>query len=65
MGQINSIANFKARSRYWGSKYGVVDRGERGYRVLVEANHQRWWCPEYTSDPDYHIGEGNPYTGGV
>ena len=63
VGQINSIANFKARSRYWGNKYGVADRGERGYRVLVEANHQRWWCPEYTSDTDYHIGEGNPYTG--
>lgn len=45
VGQINSIANFKSRSKYWGSKYGIADRGERGYRVLVEANHQRWWCP--------------------
>jgi hypothetical protein len=63
VGQINSIANFKSRSKYWGSKYGIADRGERGYRVLVEANHQRWWCPEYTSDTDYKIGEGNPHTG--
>lgn len=63
VGQINSIANFKSRSKYWGSKYGIADRGERGYRVLVEANHQRWWCPLYTSDTDYLIGEGNPGTG--
>ncbi|MGV3739794.1 MAG: hypothetical protein ACO1N3_00670 [Gammaproteobacteria bacterium] len=65
VGQINSIANFKSRSEYWGSKYGIADRGERGYRVLVEANHQRWWCPQYTSDTDYQIGEGNPYTGQI
>lgn len=45
------------------AKYGIADRGERGYRVLVEANHQRWWCPIYTSDTDYLIGEGNPNTG--
>ena len=63
VGQINAIANFKVRSKYWGSKYGVADRGQRGYRVLVEANHQRWWCPEYTSDTDYSIGDGNPVTG--
>lgn len=65
VGQINSIVNFKSRSKYWGSKYGIADRGERGYRVLVEANHQRWWCPQYTSDTDYRIGEGNPYTGQI
>lgn len=63
--QINSISNFKARSKYWGSKYGVADRGAVGYSVLVEANHQRWWCPKYTSDTKYHIGSGNPATGQV
>ena len=65
IGQINSIANFKSRSKYWGSKYGIANRGERGYRVLVEANHQRWWCPQYTSDTDYKIGDGNPFTGQI
>jgi len=65
VGQINSIANFKSRSKYWGSKYGVADMGERGYRVLVEANHQRWWCPSYTKDTNYHIGKGNPKTGAI
>ena len=65
VGQINSITNFKSRSKYWGSKYGIADRGERGYRVLVEANHQRWWCPQYTSDTNYQIGDGNPFTGQI
>lgn len=65
VGQINTIANFKSRSEYWGSKYGIADRGNRGYLVLVEANHQRWWNPEYTDDTDYHIGSGNLKTGQV
>lgn len=65
VGQINSISNFKSRSKYWGSKYGVADRGIIGYNILVEANHQRWWCPKYTNDTNYHIGSGAPNTGNV
>jgi|GEM_PF-2406475 len=65
VGQINSISNFKSRSKYWGSKYGIADRGVIGYQVLVEANHQRWWCPKYTSDTKYHIGSGVPNTGQI
>ncbi len=65
VGQINTINNFKSRSPYWGSKYGVSDRGVLGYKLLVEANHQRWWCPSYTSDTNYHIGRGVPTTGAI
>src|SRR3990167_2166279 len=65
VGQINNISNFKYRSPYWGSKYGVADRGAIGYNVLVEANHQRWWCPTYTDNTDYHIGAGVPTTGQI
>lgn len=65
VGQVNSISNFKSRSKYWGSKYGVADRGVLGYNILVEANHQRWWCPKYTNDTNYHIGSGIPTTGQV
>ena len=65
VGQINSISDFKKRSPYWGSRYGVADRGVIGYKILVEANQQRWWCPVYTSDTDYHIGSGIPTTGQV
>ncbi|KTD62122.1 hypothetical protein [Legionella spiritensis] len=65
VGQINTISNFKSRSKYWGSKYGVADRGVIGYNILVEANQQRWWCPKYTNDTNYHIGAGIPTTGQV
>lgn len=65
VGQINSIDNFKIRSNYWGSKYGISDNSEQSYRIIVEANHQRWWCPSYTSDTKYHIGRGDPRTGAV
>jgi hypothetical protein len=63
VGQINTINNFKSRSKYWGSKYGVADRGALGFSVLLEANRQRWWCPKYTHDTNYHIGSGNLATG--
>jgi len=63
VGQINTITDFKSRSTYWGSRYGIADRNERGYRVLVEANHQRWWCPVYTLDTSYLVGQGNLDTG--
>ncbi|WP_298624239.1 hypothetical protein [uncultured Legionella sp.] len=65
IGQINTIDDFKRRSPYWGSKYGVIGNPEQGYRVLVEANHQRWWVREYTSNTDYRIAQGNPKTGEI
>jgi hypothetical protein len=65
VGQINPISHFKSRSKYWGSKYGVADRGPIGYQVLAEANQQRWWCPKYTFDTKYHIGSGKPTNGQV
>lgn len=65
IGQINTISNFKKRSSYWGSKYGVIGSPQQGYNVLVEANHQRWWVREYTSNTDYRIAQGNPRTGEI
>lgn len=65
IGQINTIDNFKRRSPYWGSKYGVVGNPRQGYRILVEANHQRWWVKEYTKNTDYRIAQGNPRTGEI
>ncbi|HBI21117.1 MAG TPA: hypothetical protein DDY37_00765, partial [Legionella sp.] len=59
VGQLNTFGNFKSRSRYWGSRYGVSDRGDAGQHVIDEANHQRWWCPTYTSSTAYIIGEGD------
>lgn len=62
-GKINTIDNFKSRSPYWGSKYGVIASPQSGYQVLVEANHQRWWVREYTFGTDYRIAQGNPRSG--
>ncbi|MGC1182812.1 hypothetical protein [Legionella sp.] len=41
VGPINTMGDFIYRTKFWGSKWGVADQGERGYRVLVEASHQR------------------------
>jgi hypothetical protein len=61
--QINYISNFKLRSKYWGSKYGIGDYGNGTYNVLVEANHQRWWCPTYSYGMPYRVGQGDIKTG--
>ena len=50
IGQINTMGNFISRTNFWEAKWDVSDGGERGYQALLEANHQRWWCPKYTSD---------------
>jgi len=63
--QINSISNFLARSKYWGSRYGVGDYGAGTRAVLVEANHQRWWCPVYTDASAFISGMGAPNTGAI
>ncbi len=59
VGQLNTIKNFKSRSPFWGIKYGVANRGDGGQHVIVEANHQRWWCPSYTTSTAYTIGVGD------
>ncbi len=61
--QINHLNNFKSRSPYWGSKYGIGDYKYGTLAVLVEANHQRWWCPKYTTSTAYVIGTGDIKTG--
>ncbi|MGQ3891772.1 hypothetical protein [Legionella sp. CNM-4043-24] len=63
--QINYTTDFARRSKYWGSKWGVATYDQQGYRMLVEANHQRWWGAEYTITTDYKPGAGNPKTGAI
>lgn len=53
--QINDIFFFKAKSPYWGSRYGIGDYSHGTNAALVEANHQRWWCPTYTDSTAYTI----------
>jgi len=61
--QLNTISDFKRRSPYWGTRYGVADHAQGGMNVIVEANHQRWWCPKYTDSTAYTIGEGDVFWG--
>ncbi|MBY0544730.1 MAG: hypothetical protein K2Q14_04190 [Gammaproteobacteria bacterium] len=61
--QINYLWDFQRRSPYWGSRYGFGDYNRGTRAALVEANHQRWWCPSYTIGSGYDPGEGIPTTG--
>lgn len=57
--QTNSIASFKSKSSYWGSRYGIADRGEHALRILQEANFQKdLFCATYTATPNYTPGKG-------
>jgi len=61
--QINNIMNFKSRSKYWGSRWGIGDQSAKHHQVGVEANHQRWWGADYTLLSKYEVGEGDLRTG--
>lgn len=57
--QTNFIFDFKSRSPYWGSRYGVADRGDRAIALLREANFQRdMGCTTYTITPVYTPNRG-------
>lgn len=63
--QINYHWNFQKRSPYWGSRYGFGDYNYGTTAALIEANHQRWWCPSYTIGSGYDPGEGVANTGHI
>lgn len=63
--QINGHAGFKQLSTYWGSRYGIGDYADRTKAALIEANHQRWWCPTYSNSTAYVIGQGDLKTGKI
>ena len=57
--QTHSITDFKSRSPYWGSRYGISDRGPHALRILREANAQKdLFCATYSRTPDYMPGKG-------
>jgi hypothetical protein len=57
--QTNFIFDFKSRSPYWGSRYGIADRGDRAISLLREANFQRdMGCTTYTITPIYTPSRG-------
>ncbi|MDF1678308.1 MAG: hypothetical protein P1U32_06395 [Legionellaceae bacterium] len=58
--QINPLSDFKQRSHYWGSRYGIADRGESAEKVIGEALKQRALCPIYTMSDTFRAGLGTP-----
>lgn len=57
--QTNTISNFKTRSAYWGSRYGISDRGDNALRILREANFQKdLGCATYTLTASYSVSTG-------
>lgn len=58
--QINPLSDFKQRSRYWGSRYGIADHDASTQKIVDEALKQRALCPVYTLSDTYHIGLGTP-----
>jgi hypothetical protein len=51
----NTIQDFKSRSKYWGSRYGIADRAH--YLPIVEAaNYQLSDCARYAMTADFEPG---------
>ncbi|ARM34944.1 hypothetical protein [Legionella longbeachae] len=47
--QVNSIDNFKSRSKFWGSKGGLLPpKSNESYTVANRIVRQYYACPEYT-----------------
>ncbi len=63
VGQVNYLTKFRSLSNYWGGRYGIGDYAAGTNAALIEANHQRWWCPAYTTSTSYKVGKGNVLTG--
>ncbi|MDR3476773.1 MAG: hypothetical protein P4M14_01920 [Gammaproteobacteria bacterium] len=61
--QMNSIDEFKKKTKYWGSRYGLGPYDKSTMDVLTEAYNQTAWCQTYTNSTDYEIGEGDLSTG--
>ena len=58
--QINAISQFKKTTRYWGSRYGIVDQTPAADRMMKEALRQRALCPIYTESSTFYPGQGTP-----
>lgn len=57
--QTNWMLDFKSRSAYWGSRYGIADRGNNALKILREANFQKdMGCASYTLNAIYYPSRG-------
>ncbi|HWI47977.1 MAG TPA: hypothetical protein VNU45_07110 [Rummeliibacillus sp.] len=53
-----TVKGFKSKSRYWGSRSGLITNASFMYLALHNAKLQSFWCPEYTATTYWNIGEG-------
>ncbi len=57
--RLSTIADFKTKTSYWGSRYGISDRGTNALRILREANFQKdLGCATYTITASYNVNTG-------
>ena len=57
--QTNFMFDFKSRSAYWGSRYGIAERGEKALKILREANFQKdMGCATYAYAAIYYPSRG-------
>jgi hypothetical protein len=59
--QINTIQSFKSKSKYWGSRWGLIPGTEsqkenNALKILREGVSQMGFCPIYTSTAQYKVG---------
>lgn len=53
-----TVNGFKNKTRYWGSRSGLITNANFMYYALHSAKLQSFWCPEYTATTYWNIGEG-------
>lgn len=55
---FGTVEGFKTKTRYWGSRYGLITDRTLMYAALVEAKHQSFWCPAYNPSIIHWRGAG-------
>lgn len=57
--QVNTVSGFKTIATYWGSRFGIADRGSHALKLLRTANLQKdLGCTTYTMTSDYSPNVG-------
>jgi len=53
-----TVKEFKKKTKYWGSRSGLITDRNHMYTALNEGKKQSFWCPEYSTFPVYIAGIG-------
>ncbi len=52
------VSEFRTKTRYWGSRGGLIMDTGLMFKALNEAKKQSFWCPHYAPAPVYDPGTG-------